>query len=280
MAAGAGVDLHRRSACGANALPVIGGGLIALQNEKRQLRFKIADGAFEQRGLARTRRAHEIERQDLAACEPGAVFCRQRVVLGEDAGLERDQRLAMTVLVVMVMVMVVIVAVVMRVAVARAVAVKMLMLVMVMIVIMGVIMIMGMLVAERVTVLMPMIVGMAVPRAISMHVPMAVMMVGVFVRLTADQAYRRLAAATAMATHQAASSSSMVLMLSSSPCRRSTRREPQGQAVYNVGMANSVPQAAQRALPSISRISSSTPSSTEPSAAIGKQKAMASVIHP
>ena len=34
---------------------------------------------------------------------------------------------------------------------------------------------------------------------------------------------------SAMAAHQAASSNSMVLILSSSPCRRSIWREPQGQ---------------------------------------------------
>ena len=100
MAAGAGVDLHDRRAGGADALPVIGGRLIALEHEERQLGLQIADGALEQRGLAGTRRADEIERQDLAAGEPGAVLRRERIVLGEDARLERDQRLAMAVLVV------------------------------------------------------------------------------------------------------------------------------------------------------------------------------------
>ena len=77
---------------GADALAVVGGRLVAFDDEQRQFAAEVADRALEQRRLARARRTDEIERQDLAAVEPGAVPLRERIVLGEDARLEVDHR--------------------------------------------------------------------------------------------------------------------------------------------------------------------------------------------
>ena len=65
---------------------------------------------------------------------------------------------------------------------------------------------------------------------------------------------------SAMSAHQATSvSSSILLIFSSSPCNRSNRREPQAHGVNSVSVTNSVPQALQRARPSICLISSVAP---------------------
>ena len=87
MAAGAGIDLHDRCAGLAHALAVIGGRLIALDHIERRHTRKIAHGAFEQRRLAGTGRADQIERQDLPPGKPGPVLRRRRVIFRENPAL-------------------------------------------------------------------------------------------------------------------------------------------------------------------------------------------------
>ena len=48
------------------------------------------DGAHQQRGLARAGAGHQVERENAAVGEPGAVALREAVVLGQDVALDLD----------------------------------------------------------------------------------------------------------------------------------------------------------------------------------------------
>src|SRR5580658_4145041 len=108
MARGASVDLDHRRAGRTDTLAVIGRGLIAFDDVERKVAAQVVDGALEQRGLAGAGRADEIERQDFAPGEPGAVARRKGVVLGQHAGFELDHRVWMMVVIGAVMVGVVV----------------------------------------------------------------------------------------------------------------------------------------------------------------------------
>ncbi len=89
VAAGARVDLHRRRPGGADALAVVRGRLVAFEDAKRLASAQLANGALEQRGLSRPGGAHQIERENRALGEPRAVAPCKRIVLSDDALLER-----------------------------------------------------------------------------------------------------------------------------------------------------------------------------------------------
>lgn len=79
MAAGAGVDLQRLAASCPYALRIMGRGLIALDHADDHLFLEVVQRALEQRGLPRTRRAHQVEREGPALDEPGAIGLPQRL---------------------------------------------------------------------------------------------------------------------------------------------------------------------------------------------------------
>jgi len=51
---------------------------------------ELGDGAAQQRGLPRARRAHQVQGDDAALGQPAAVVYRQVVVLGEQGRLDLD----------------------------------------------------------------------------------------------------------------------------------------------------------------------------------------------
>jgi hypothetical protein len=61
MAASAGIHLNGRSTGGSDARSVIGSRLIALNYVDRYSATQVTDGAFQERGLTRAGRTHEIE---------------------------------------------------------------------------------------------------------------------------------------------------------------------------------------------------------------------------
>ena len=79
-----------------NTLAVIRGRLITLDHVKRQLAGEIADRAFEQGCLSGARRTDEVERENLAAGEPGPVYRGQIIVLFENSRLDVDEIQART----------------------------------------------------------------------------------------------------------------------------------------------------------------------------------------
>ena len=88
MATGAGIDLHGTAAGGLNALRVELGFLIAFDHCNRLILTEIVERALEQRGLARTGRADEVQRKNTALFEPQAIGLRRPVVLGHHRLLE------------------------------------------------------------------------------------------------------------------------------------------------------------------------------------------------
>ena len=90
MAAGTGVDLDHRAAGGADALGVVGGGLVALYHEDAHLVAQRTDGAFQQAGFAGTRRTHQVQREHLTALEPAAIAFGQSLILGQNVLFEDD----------------------------------------------------------------------------------------------------------------------------------------------------------------------------------------------
>ena len=90
MAAGAGVDLHGRRAGGADALAVVGGRLVALDDEQLQLAAEVADGAFEQRVLPAPGELTRLSARISRPANQARFFAAKRVVLGEDARLQLD----------------------------------------------------------------------------------------------------------------------------------------------------------------------------------------------
>jgi hypothetical protein len=96
MAAGAGIDLHRLAAGRADALRIVGRGLIAFDDADAHLPFEIVQRTFEQRGLARAGRAHQIQCQDPTLGEPAAIALGQHLVLGKNLTFECDCRTVRT----------------------------------------------------------------------------------------------------------------------------------------------------------------------------------------
>jgi hypothetical protein len=90
VAARAGVDLHHVATGGADALGVVRGLLITLDHAEAELAPQVAKQALQQAGLAGSRRADEVQRQNAAPGKPAAIALRQLVVLGEQVLLERD----------------------------------------------------------------------------------------------------------------------------------------------------------------------------------------------
>lgn len=84
------VDLNRRCPGGANAFAVIGGGLIAFDHEDRDFVLEVLNCPFQQRRLAGAGRADDVQCQDFPPLEPASVAHGERVVLGEQAGLQLD----------------------------------------------------------------------------------------------------------------------------------------------------------------------------------------------
>ncbi len=91
MAAGAGIDLHRRGAGGANPFGVIERRLSTFDDADVQRVAGRADGALEQAGLARPRGADQVQRQDTATGQPAAVAFGQQMVLGQQVLFEPDR---------------------------------------------------------------------------------------------------------------------------------------------------------------------------------------------
>ena len=88
MTSAAGVDLNRAASGGADSLRVESDFLISLDHANRYFSAQLADRALEQRRLARTRRTHQIERDDLATFEPAAVVLGQMIIFRENILLE------------------------------------------------------------------------------------------------------------------------------------------------------------------------------------------------
>lgn len=92
MTPGPRIDLHHQSARRLDSGGIVGGRLIALDDKKFPRRCEIADGAFQKRRFTRARPAHEIDGQNLASRQPGAIARGARIVLGENARFEIDDR--------------------------------------------------------------------------------------------------------------------------------------------------------------------------------------------
>lgn len=91
VASRAGVDLQDRRTRRTDPLRIIRRRLIAFENVDGNGILEVANRAFEDAGLARARRAHEIERQHFAPREPAAIAFRMELVLGQDFLLQRNR---------------------------------------------------------------------------------------------------------------------------------------------------------------------------------------------
>jgi len=90
VAAGPGVDLHHVTPRTPDPIRVQRRLLVALHDRHRPARPEVADGPFQQRGLAGTRRTHQVDRHDAATGQPLAVGHGQRVVLSQYLLFESD----------------------------------------------------------------------------------------------------------------------------------------------------------------------------------------------
>ncbi len=191
--------------------------------------------------LPETWRGNKVQRQDFAAGEPATVPGRERVVLGQDPGLEFDDRgMAMAVRVIMVVRMVVTVQlhVVMGVIVMVVMLMRMLR-TMIVPVLMAMNMIMDM--AVRMFMIMDMAVAMVVPVvmtmpmhhviAMRMHVRALIVESGLLTCLQVEESGFGLGAAATGSAHQAASSISISRIFSSSPASRSMARGAAGASL-------------------------------------------------
>ena len=91
VAAGTGVDLDGVGAGAGDALGIGRGLLVALDHADLAAARGLGDGALQQRGLARSRRAHQVDCPDPAPLQPGPVVRREVVVVREHALLDREQ---------------------------------------------------------------------------------------------------------------------------------------------------------------------------------------------
>ena len=114
MTALAGVDLDGGGAGGADARRIVGGLLVALDHKGRNLALQLLDGPDQKFGLARAGARNQVQRQNAAFTEIGAVTLGQGIVLGQKVAFHR-QHAAFRIVAVM-MVVVVIVVMVMAVA--------------------------------------------------------------------------------------------------------------------------------------------------------------------
>ena len=97
VAASSGVDLDRRHAGGADALGIVGGFLVALDNTNWNRLAQRPRGRHQERRLARPRARQQIECEQAVVGEPPPVGVGVGVVLRQDTGLDFDQpRLAET----------------------------------------------------------------------------------------------------------------------------------------------------------------------------------------
>jgi hypothetical protein len=144
VAHGAGVELDGTSTSAAHTLRVVIGGLVALDDRKREPAAQLANGALEQRRFAGAGGADQVERQQLATLEIAAVFGRTERIFAQNILLELDQSSSLVVLMRVVVLMSVVV--LMRVAVVVPVVMMMVVIVVVMLVVMTVPMAMAVLV--------------------------------------------------------------------------------------------------------------------------------------
>ena len=93
MAPGSGVHLNCTGPGSPDALSVEGRFLIALDNADGMGGAQLSNGAFQEGSLARSRRAHQVQRGDVALGEPVPIVLGEVVVLGKDR-LADDQILS------------------------------------------------------------------------------------------------------------------------------------------------------------------------------------------
>lgn len=181
VASGSSVDLNRRCSGGANAFAVIGGGLVALDDEDRDFVPEVLNCALQQRRLAGAGRADEVQCQDFPPLEPASVAHGKRVVLGEQARLKLDDRrpapIRMMVLMVIMIVIMIMLAITLMVM-GMVMAVRMSMSVRVAMI---VIMVMVMVMVGMMSVLM--VVRMLLAMAVGMRMAMIMLMIVVIVAM-------------------------------------------------------------------------------------------------
>lgn len=174
VASGSSVDLNRRCPRGPNPFAVVSGGLIAFDNEDRDFVLEVLNCPFQQRRLAGTRRADDVQCQDFPPLEPASVAHGELVVLGKQVGLKLDDRrpapIRMMVLMVIMIVIMMMLAITLMVM-GMVMAVRMIMSV-------GVAMIV---VVVVVMISVPMVVRMPLPMAVGMQMAMIMLMIIVMV---------------------------------------------------------------------------------------------------
>lgn len=164
------VDLNRRCPGGANAFAVIGGGLIAFDDEDRDFVLEVLNCPFQQRRLAGAGRADDVQCQDFPPLEPASVAHGERVVLGKQAGLQLDDSrpapmamlMLMAVMIVVMMQAVTLIVMRMLVAVHMIMSVRVAMIAILIVVMMFVHMPIAMVVGMRMAMIMLMIVARVV----------------------------------------------------------------------------------------------------------------------
>ena len=84
MAPGSGVHLNGTGPRSPDALSVKGGFLIALDDADGACGAQLSNGAFQEGSLARSRRAHQVQRSDAPLGEPVPIVLGKMVVLGQN----------------------------------------------------------------------------------------------------------------------------------------------------------------------------------------------------
>ena len=84
MAPGSGVHLNCTGTGSPDALSVEGRFLIALDDADGMGGAKLGNGAFQEGSLARSRRAHQVQRSDAPLGEPVPIVLGKMVVLGQN----------------------------------------------------------------------------------------------------------------------------------------------------------------------------------------------------
>lgn len=93
MTATTGVDLHRRHAARPDAIRIVGGLLIAFDDDNLEPAFELLDGFDEERGLAGAGARHQIEGEHPALGEPRSIYCGIVIVTGKNVALDLDEPL-------------------------------------------------------------------------------------------------------------------------------------------------------------------------------------------
>src|SRR6476659_2765328 len=91
MATPPGVDLDSRHTDLANAIGVVAGLLVALDDPQRHFRPKRLESLYEQRGFSCSWARHQVQAEDAQLGPAGPVFIGETLVFSEDALLDRDQ---------------------------------------------------------------------------------------------------------------------------------------------------------------------------------------------